>query len=163
MALVSSTALAGILELDRRRVEQLANEGMPRAARGKYDLEKCVRWYVAFLRKTKDRANVNAGFEAERTRAMRADASKKEIELARLMGELIPVEDAAAMWEEAIERIRSSMLASVSANARRVVGVKTIAEANTVLEEIVHKALAAAAAVSEEIEDGSGSTESEPR
>ena len=50
MALVGVRTIVGALDLrSTRRVQQLVKLGMPRRARGRYDLEQCTRWYITFL------------------------------------------------------------------------------------------------------------------
>jgi phage terminase Nu1 subunit (DNA packaging protein) len=145
-----------MLNLTRRRIEQLVEEGMPRAGRGQYDLEACVKWYVASLQ---ERANGalgpdgiagRASWDYERTRVMRADAELKEMEVAERRGELVSVARVGEMWDEAFGRLRARMLASIGKTAPRAVGLKSVRRANKVLEEIVREALEAAAEVAED-------------
>jgi hypothetical protein len=42
---------AAALHLGERRVQQLVREGLPKAARGRYDVDKCLRFYVRYLQK----------------------------------------------------------------------------------------------------------------
>ena len=59
MALVSVESVAGAMDLDPRRVQQLAvREGMPKAGRGRYDLGKCMAWYIRYLHAKIGRAHV---------------------------------------------------------------------------------------------------------
>ena len=103
-------------------------------------------------RNTRPKLVAGAGsLVVERTRRERAQASLAELELARAAGVTIEVDEAARLWESAIERIRARMLASVSLAAPKVVGVTSIKQANAVLEAIVYDALTAAASVAEEI------------
>ena len=45
---VQGDIVAYFLGITDRRVRQLCDEGMPRAARGLYPLVRCVRWYNAY-------------------------------------------------------------------------------------------------------------------
>jgi hypothetical protein len=49
MPTVDVNKVGAFLHLGKRRVQQLAMEGMPREARGQYDPIKCGRWYIRFL------------------------------------------------------------------------------------------------------------------
>jgi hypothetical protein len=49
MTSVGVAALAKVFNISVRRVQQLQNEGMPRAARGQYELGPCMQWYIRYL------------------------------------------------------------------------------------------------------------------
>ena len=49
--IVSTAQLAAILNLSARRVQQLREEGMPRATHGKWDLMSAIPWYIEHLEK----------------------------------------------------------------------------------------------------------------
>jgi hypothetical protein len=81
------------LGLNGRRVQQLTCEGvLPRAERGCYDLEGCVRGYIEFLKRH------SAGDERARLLAVRADLA--ELELAQRRGDVVPLD----MLQTALER-----------------------------------------------------------
>ena len=153
MAIVGSGQIAAALGITRRRVEQLVDEGMPRAGHGKYDLGACLLWIAKkkLVGSTEVGSTEAGSFRAERSRAMRADASLKEIELAKRRGEVIEVDESVRIWEVAMERIRTKMIAAVNVNAPRIIGIKTVAQANAALEAIVYEALSAGASVGDEI------------
>lgn len=164
--MVSVGAVAQACNLTPRRVTQLVDEGMPRASRGRYDLGACLVWYVRYLQKIVEsrgpRSTASTPVEEqmaeERLRTLRADAEMKELELARRRGEQVSVREAAELWQSAVERMRTRMLASVSREAVRCVGLGTLAEAHAVVEGMVHAALGEVVAVADDIErDGDGS------
>ena len=47
--LVNAEQLAAIVDLQKRRIFQLVEEGMPKERRGRYDVDKCRAWYIRFL------------------------------------------------------------------------------------------------------------------
>jgi hypothetical protein len=76
--------VAQALNLDKRRVQQLVKEGMPRAERGLYDPIKCLLWYVRYLQAALEKKAVPmpdgslTGEREERVRLIRADADLRE-------------------------------------------------------------------------------------
>ena len=163
MALVASVAVAQALNITSRRVEQLVKEGMPRAGRGRYDLGACLLWYVRYLQKALEarspRTNTGAGGDASdfgdaKLRSARADAHLKELELSRQRGEVVEVEAAARLWDEAVTGMRAKLVASINATAVRCVGLETIAQAHVVLRSMVNDALQEVELVARSIESG---------
>ena len=158
MPVVGVEDISTYLGIVPRRIQQLVrDEGMPQAARGKYDLYKCGAWYIRYLQKKVQQGATQAGddgmlsWRSERARAMRAEASLKEMELARARGELVSVDEATRLWDDTLSRIRSRMISSVATGAVQLVGVRTTAEAHAVLEAVVDDALSSASGVAEEI------------
>lgn len=163
MALVGSTAVAQALNITTRRVEQLVKEGMPRAGRGRYDLGACLLWYVRYLQKALEarspRTNTGAGgdladFGEAKLRSARADAELKELELARQRGEVVEVEAAARLWDDAVTRMRARMVSSINATAVRIVNLTTIAQAHAALRLVIDDALREVEGVASSIETG---------
>jgi len=74
--------------------------------------------------------------------------------LARQQGDLVPIDESIRMWEAAMERIRTKMIAAINVNAPRIIGIRNIAQAHATLEGIIYDALAAGASVAEEIRGG---------
>ena len=105
------------LNVTAQRVQQLANEGMPKEGRGKYDLGKCMVWYIRYLQKALERRAVPTS-DGEYTalgdvkvRSIRADAELKELELARQRRELIAATDVEQRWSEIVAVTKARFLA----------------------------------------------------
>jgi hypothetical protein len=92
----------------------------------------------------------------ERASALAIETERSRMRLAVDKKELIKVADAAELWERAIERYRGKMIASIGIGARRCIGLRTIAEANSVLEEIIHEALRELVSAGRESKNGDG-------
>ncbi|MDR0770819.1 MAG: hypothetical protein LBE75_06425 [Burkholderiales bacterium] len=105
----SVDVVARLLDLDPRRVQQLAKEGIiPRAKRGEYNAASCVRAYIHYLRA---RLDGEAGDQvAEKTLLVRAQRVKTEIESDRLLKKLVPAEDAVLAWSAMIGAARARLL-----------------------------------------------------
>jgi phage terminase Nu1 subunit (DNA packaging protein) len=98
--MASVTAVAEALDLTDRRVNQLAKDGtIPRAARGQYDLDACMRAYIRFLgRAMKSKStmdgdgNVNSSRDA-RNNLLTLQAERERFELAKAKSEVISISD----------------------------------------------------------------------
>lgn len=111
---VTQKQLAGILGLTTRQVRNLEAAGIPHRAEGNtklYPLPGAVQWY-------RDRAVETALAEAQSTdydeakaREMKARADKAELEVARLRGELIHVDDLEALLSAPLSQMRARLLA----------------------------------------------------
>lgn len=107
MALVGVNKVAKALNVEARTVQRLVNEGMPKAAHGKYDLGACLLWYVRYLQAALERALGHRGngedslgkkLREERTGLIKAQREREELELAARREELIPV----AIYEQEV-------------------------------------------------------------
>lgn len=131
--------IAALLDLDARRIQQLARAGViPKAKRGAYPIAESVRGYIRFLRSDRSPASIT-DFDEVRTRKMAAEAEMVELELGRERGRLVTVEDAAREVTAMLDGLRSNLLAFPAKHAHRLVGCKTIAEVTAKLEPAVHE------------------------
>jgi len=149
--------IAKLLDLTERRVQQLARDGViPKADNGRYDLVQAVRGYIKYLR---DRAQGNgapADAHAERARLTRLKADREEIELFQLRGELVPVDEAAALLEQVIVACRSRILAIPTRAAPLVARKRKAAEVREILTRVTDEALHELAAIDVDTLGGDG-------
>lgn len=110
---VSSEIVADLVGVSRRRIEQLAGEGVvPRIAPGRYDQREVVRAYCEFLRAgASGRGTADKGYRDERTRLAKVQADKIAQQNAVSSGELVAVSDVAAAWSSILADVRAAMLA----------------------------------------------------
>jgi phage terminase Nu1 subunit (DNA packaging protein) len=153
-AVLTAAELAKLWKITPQRVHQLQrHEGMPIEGRGRYDFVACCLWYIGWLQ---ERARVggvsppDAGKD-QRARLTSAEATLKEIEIARQRRELVPVADVVKIWDDALGNVRARLLGSVSATASRCLGLKTLPQAHEAIEGVIHEALREAAGVAEKI------------
>jgi phage terminase Nu1 subunit (DNA packaging protein) len=117
MALVNVRKLASVLNLTERRVQQLVPEGLPKEERGKYDLGKCMAWYIRYLQAALEKRAVPmpegdlSGLRDERLRLTRAEAGLKEIELAKQRGLLVSIEDVEKDLAALIQEVKARIMA----------------------------------------------------
>lgn len=144
-SVVGATELACVLGLTARRVQQLAQDGVfVPVSRGKYELADCVQKYIRLQTKPK---TDQAVADAERRKTV-SDADLKEakakvakMQAEELEGNMHRSEDVAAMTEDLIYTIRSSINALPGRVAVDVAAVSTAAEAAEVIKKECHKIL----------------------
>ena len=125
--IINRSTLAECLGVTVGRVTQLVNEGMPRCARGKYDLPLCVRWYLDY--KLKGGPNVSADVNEARKKLYDEQTIKTKLETSRIRREVIPSDEhmidmnqLAVMFSSGLDSIGgrlASELAGVS-DARKI-------------------------------------------
>jgi phage terminase Nu1 subunit (DNA packaging protein) len=147
MAIVSVGKVAKALNLTPQRIQQLSKEGLPKEDRGKYDLGKCMLWYIRYLqaaleKKAVPMANgVYAGEREERIRLLRAEADLKEIELAKEQGQLVAIADVESEWSNLVVTTKARILAIPPRVAPELVGEASRVVIQAKLEKEVKEAL----------------------
>ena len=87
-----------ILGITSRRYRQLAEEGhVPKPEKGAVDLMPAIREYIGYLQE-RLRGSGSLSLTDERTRLTKIQADRKEIDLLKERGELIPVDEAMKVW-----------------------------------------------------------------
>ena len=135
-------AIAKLLKLSERRVQQLAKDNIiPKAERGKYDLVSSIHGYIDFLK-----AKAGGDFTAEevlknKNKLLKAKAEIAEIEKQKATGELIPKEEVKRTWLELVHKIKQKLLSIPNKVAPVVVTVKNISEIKLILQDKLYEAL----------------------
>ena len=136
------TAIAKLLKLTERRVQQLAKDDIiPKAERGKYDLISSVHGYIDFLK-----AKAGGDFTAEdviknKNKLMKAKAEIAEIERMKATGELIPKEEVKSTWLELINKVKQKLLSIPNKIAPIIVAIKNTNEIKLILQDKIYEAL----------------------
>ncbi len=140
--------IAVVLNLTPRRVQQLANEGLPKKKRGKYDQDECVGWYIRYLQAlVEKRAIVDEGGKIfasereERLRLLRADADLREIELARERSELVSIEEVEREMTDLILTTKARVMAVAPRLAPELVGETSRVMVHAKIEKALKDAL----------------------
>ncbi len=135
-------AIAKLLKLSERRIQQLAKEGViPKAERGKYDLIGSVQGYIDYLK-----AKVGGEFTAEevlknKNKLLKAKAELAEIDKMKASGELIPKEEVKRTWLELVQKVKQKLLSIPNKVAPVVVTIKSINEIKLILQDKIYEAL----------------------
>lgn len=150
--LQSTEIMAKLFELDPRRVQQLAKEGiLPAASQRpyKFDLLPTVKAYIRYLR---DRANGKEAKTADTVKAeadkLRAEADLKqskakiaELQLKELEGKMHRSEDVEALTNDLIYTARSMIMALPGRLAMDVVQAGSANEASALIRTECYKIL----------------------
>ena|ERR1700730_6365095 len=145
--IVTVESFAKTLGLTKSRIHQLVQEGMPRAARGKYNERACLIWYAKFMQKVvKNKlADVGGGefigLNDQRVRGMRADAELKEINLAMLRGQTANLADVRRMLSDLVLMTKARLLAIPGRLAVEVMGVESRVMIQAKIEQAIKDAL----------------------
>ena len=135
-------AIAKLLKLSARRIQQLAKEGViPKAERGKYDLVNSVHGYIDYLK-----AKAGGEFTAEevlknKNKLLKAKAELAEIDKMKASGELIPKGEVKKSWLELVHKLKQKLLSIPNKVAPVVVTVKSINEIKLILQDKIYEAL----------------------
>ena len=150
--LQSTEIMAKLFELDPRRVQQLAKEGiLPAASQRpyKFDLLPTVKAYIRYLR---DRANGKEAKTADTVKAeadkLRAEADLKqskakiaELQLKELEGKMHRSEDVEALTNDLVYTARSMIMALPGRLAMDVVQAGSANEASALIRTECYKKL----------------------
>ncbi len=137
---VTCDALATVLGLSTRRIQQLAKDDVVKKnERGRYLLTQSIQGYVEFMKM--------GGYEVspqdikrQRVRLTKANADKAEMEAAVMKGSLIPSGVVKALWAEMIAAFKSSALAIPTKLAPQISG-ESVDVIKQILTKGVHEAL----------------------
>lgn len=86
---VTAKFLANVLKVDVRSLKNFVDEGMPKAARGKYALSQCVPWYVERERQAARASRGLNDLDLARQRKTVAEAQAEELRVAKLFASVI--------------------------------------------------------------------------
>lgn len=159
---VNRSQMADVLGVDVRSIKNFVDDGMPKMARGKYDLGACVKWFVEHER---EKARAGKGLndlDLARQRKTIAEARKAELELETLEGNVIPLD----MHESRLEAIGLRLAAQCKGLDRFISDVQratSTIEAKAVVDRVSDALLAALMKVSDDLPveptDDAGSAE----
>lgn len=146
MAETSAKILANLFSITEQRIHQLVKKGMPKENRGKFDLLKCVRWYVRYLTSVIEKTAAPVGAEYvserdERIRSIRADADLKEIELAKRRGQLVLIQDVEREMTDLVLTTKARIYAVAPRVAPGVVNEDSRVMVQAILEKALKEAL----------------------
>lgn len=148
---VGTGFIARVLGVDERSIQNYANEGMPRAKRGRFPLAAAVQWY---LERERTAARGNKGLndlDLARQRKTVAEARSAELDLADREGKLIPIE----VHEQRLRERLETVAGALKANGRYQPAVKaaiTDEQADALLERMADEQLAELFNLKDEIE-----------
>lgn len=142
---VSSTELALVLGLTRRRIEQLAQDGtIQKVKRGKFNLCDSVQRYIKFLSReelSEDDAKLEREKRIAEVTLKESKAQIAKLEADELNGKMHRSEDVQAVTEDLIYTIRSVLMSLPGRLAMDAAAAQTPAEASDIIRSEIYKAM----------------------
>lgn len=141
----NTATIAKLLNLTDRRVQQLASDGVfVRQANGEFRLAETVNAYCRFLQGRESAASTD--INEEKRRLTRAQADIVEMNAARRRGELIEIDAAVELVEEALGRVRPKLLGIGATASPRVhlcasAQGATVGDIQSIIDDAVTEAL----------------------
>lgn len=139
-----TSTIAKLLMLTERRVQQLTAENViPRAERGRYELVPAVQGYIRYLQDRRAVSDTGSGdpISDAKMRLLKARARAAEAEADQLEGKLLDRAEVERSWTTLVLNMRARMLAIPTRAAPRVLAAQSLAEASALLEQFITDAL----------------------
>ena len=137
--------IAAHLDLSVTRVSQLVTAGiLPKAPRGKHDLDACRASYLKHIREVaagRGAAYGDLDLTAERARLSKAQADDRERKNAIQDGEYLEVRTFHIMVTSSFAIVRARLLALPSKLAPHLVGIETPGKAHEIVKTEIYAAL----------------------
>ena len=155
---LKAAAVAALLGITSRRLNQLAEEGIAvRADRGSFDAPATIQAYIAHVSGKAAGKSAELDLDRERARLAKEQADGQEIKNSISRGELLLAADVERTWADALRRLRAGMLAVTG----RVRAATTIEAADAaIIDREIRDALTALSGG--EDDPGEGAEESAP-
>lgn len=141
----SVEVIAKLFMLSVRRVQQLAQAKIiPKTERGRYELAPAVQAYIRYLQ---DRSIGSGGkgspadYHSEKSRLVKFQADKAELEVTVRKGELAEVSDVSEQWAKQVIGCKTRLLGIGSKAAPMVMAAKNAGEAQAIIDDMVREAL----------------------
>jgi len=135
-SIVTDVVLASLAGVSARRIRQLAEDGrLERVGTNKYVLGDAIRALLV------DAAGSGSELQRQRTRKVAADAAMAELELAKAMGAVAPLDQIQRVWERSYAMLRQAILTVPARVSMNLVGEKSEARIKQVLKTELSDAL----------------------
>lgn len=137
---VTDAELGALAGVSARRIRQLAEQGtLTRCRPGRFPLGE------AFAALLEEASGQGSELNRQRTRKLRADADRAELELAKARGEVAPISEMESVWQQACGVIRANMLQVPRRVVTSLIGETDERRFRDVLTDEITLALATAA------------------
>ncbi len=137
------STIAKLFDITERRVQQLAKDGIiPKPDKGKYELIGSVRGYIKYLQeRAYGKEITHADAHLEKTRLIKIQTDIAEIDLKKLKGKLVAIEDVEHEWSSLVTAFRSRLLSLPNKAAHSVIGVKEHHKIENKIRDMINEAL----------------------
>jgi len=135
--------IARLLLLTERRVQQLVKEGViPKTERNRYELAPAVQGYIRYLQeRMAGNPSAPVDFQLEKSRLVKIQADKAQIELDHLNEILVPTEQVAKEWESILIDMKSKLISIPSKAAPLIRDESDTGTIMDILQALVDEAL----------------------
>ena len=138
----SLSTIAKLLNLSERRVQQLARDGIiPKGFKGQYDLIGCIRGYTLYLQKQLTQSDFR-DLKEEKTRLVKFQADRAEIDLAIIQGEAVLITDIEKKINDMVSIVRARLLALPNKLAPVVSVENEVSVVESIIKDGICEALA---------------------
>jgi phage terminase Nu1 subunit (DNA packaging protein) len=146
MALVSTEQLGKACGITGRRIRQLVEVGLPRAAAGRYDLGVCMSWYIRYLQgllegKQGPEGNQLNDLRTERHKLLQLEREGLELDLQERRGQMVRLDVAEQWFGAACHRVRARLIGLPQRLAAVAVGATSVSEAQGRMEAVIAEVL----------------------
>lgn len=156
---LKTAALAGLLGISSRRLNQLVEEGIAvRTAPGMFDAAQTIQKYVAHASGKAAGAAVVLDLDREKARLAKEQADGHALKNAVARGEFVNAADVTREWEDIVRTMRSAMLA-VPSRCRRQAATSFGAAEIAIIDREIRDALEAISNDQDHAPEGAGSGE----
>lgn len=156
---LKKAALAGLLGISTRRLDQLVEEGIAvRPSPGMFDAAKTIQAYIAHASGKAAGAAAVLDLDREKARLAKEQADGHALKNAVARGEFVAVADVTREWEDIVRTMRSAMLA-VPSRCRRQAGSSFGPTEIAIIDREIRDALEAISNDQRDAPKGAGSGE----
>lgn len=113
----------------------------PKLTYDSFDPATLIQWYAEFLRAKLREAQAGTSERDARRRIAVAKATAAELGTARMIGQMVPVDEVLKIWERHINAAKVNLLAIPSRLAVQVLSCKTRVEANEIISKEIRSVL----------------------
>lgn len=107
----SAAALANMLNLSERRIQQLAKEGIIlKVKAGQYDVVSSIQAYKQFIQRTTNKDKASSEYQRQKTRLVKIQADHATLTLARAQAKLLDTKTAKRLWHDNVVKLRAILL-----------------------------------------------------
>jgi phage terminase Nu1 subunit (DNA packaging protein) len=159
---VSGRHLCEVWNCSSETISRNVRAGMPRLDRGKFDLDVCWKWYVDRQQEKFDAKLGGLGVQEQDARNKCAQADLREIQLAKIRGEIVNAHDVETEWSRMQAITKTKLLAVPAKIAVRGLACSTPKELQTMIDSEIREALAELSRVGTTSRSGAGKDRTEP-
>ena len=142
--IITTKELASVLGITDRRVQQLTKGSiLPCEKRGRYNLPQSIQKYITYQLSLERKKYKKHNLDINKVRLARenTEARIKEIELQKLEGEIIEIDEIKELADRIIGSSKTKILGIPNSVSRRLLKKTSIREIRAILDSAIYEAL----------------------